>query len=115
MKADDLKGLPFHHSYRVIGDIFVPVMGLMLLFLVWIHYHRSTSDLAGLNALSVALPAVVVGLWYFKLRRVLVQLEAQFKDQLKERQLAAIWAGVWVMPFLGYLACMAALSFGHQH
>ena len=115
MEADDLKGLPFHHAYRVMGDIFVPVMGLMLLFLVWIYYHRSTSDLAGLNALSVVLLAVVVGLAYFKLRRVLVQLEAQLKDQLKEKQLAAIWVCVYLMPSLGYLACMAALSFGHQH
>ena len=115
MEADDLKGSPFHHAYRVMGDIFVPVMGLMLLFLVWIYYRRSTPDLAGLGALSVALPAVVVGLSYFKLRRVLVQLEAQLKDQLKEKQLAAIWVCVYSMPFFGYSACMAALIFGHQH
>jgi len=87
----------------------------MLLFLVWINYHRSTADLAGLGALSVALPAVVVGLSYFKLRRVLIQLEAQFKVQLKEKQLAAIWTCAYLMPILGYSACIAALSFGHQH
>jgi hypothetical protein len=114
MESHDLKGLPFHHSYRVMGDIFVPVMGLMLLSMVCIYYHRSTSDLAALNALSVVIPAVVAGASYFKLRRVLVQLEAQFKDQLKEQQLAAIWVGVCLMPFLGYVACIAALSFGHQ-
>jgi uncharacterized membrane protein YciS (DUF1049 family) len=115
MEADDLKGLPFHNSYRVMGQIFVPVMGLMLLSIVWIHYRRSTSDLAALNAFSVALPAVVVGLAYFKLRSVLVQIEAQFKDQLKEKQLAVIWNCVYVMPVLGYLACIAALTFAHQH
>ena len=103
MDADDLKGYPFHHFYRAIGDIFVPVMGLILLSIVWIYYHRFTSDLAGLNALSVALPAVAVGVSYFKLRRSLVQFEAQFKDQLKEKQLAAIWVCVCLMPVFGFL------------
>lgn len=107
---EDVKGLPFHHAYRVFGAIFVPLMGGMLLLLVWIYYRRSTSDFAGLNAISVALPAAAVGLAYFKARRVLLQLEAQ----LKEAQLAAIWACLNTITFLGYLVCMAAVSFGHQ-
>jgi hypothetical protein len=93
------------------GNIFVPAMGVMLLAALAMAYSRSSDDLAGLGFLAAASGVVVVGLCYFKFRRVLNQLDGQIKDAT----LATLCHCANSMAAFGYLACLMALLFGRHH
>jgi hypothetical protein len=106
MEPNDLKGLPFHHSYRVLGTIFVPMMLLMLLAIIGIDYRRSSAGLARLDLFAVAIQAVAAGVSYLRMRRVLMGLEVR----LKEQTLSALWLYAFTTAIAGLGACITALA-----
>lgn len=110
MGTPNVSRSPVHQPYRALGTVGVPLLGIMLLIIVWIDYHRSTYELAGLDALVVALSAVVIGISYFSTRRVLSRLE----DRLDRTMLSVLWRSADSMAIFGYAACTAALGFSHH-
>lgn len=107
MKLDEPKGLPYHNLHRGAGTILVPLFALLLISILALDYHRLRLEAVG--AVSVAGPALVVTLSYYKLRSLLIQLDGQ----LEEKTLSVLWLCANSLIVFGYSACIAVLSFLH--
>jgi hypothetical protein len=101
----DMKSLPYYHSYRVMGTMFVPSFAIILLSILGIDYHKSKVDRLG--ALAVAGNGLAVGIAFFKLRGILVRFTEQ---QIDRKTLGEIWAGVTLMACLALVACISAVG-----
>lgn len=102
------KHLPFSGFHRAFGNIFVPLMGGLLLATLALKYSRSSQDnLATSAALSIALGALVVAVSYVKFRRALERL----KGTVSEDNLAILNSCANAMVIFGYGACATAMVF----
>ena len=105
------KKLPFSGFHRMWGNIFVPLMGGILLTTLALKYSRSSQgNLATSAALSIAMGALVVAVSYVKLRRALERV----KGSISEDNLAILNGCANTMVIFGYGACTTAMVFlGH--
>ena len=102
------KNLPFSGFHRMVGNLFIPLMGCFLIATLALKYSRSSQDnLVTLLALSVAVSVLTVSIAYVKFRRVL----GRAQDSISENNLAALTGTANTMVIVGYLACMTAMIF----
>lgn len=105
---EKVKNLPFSGFHRMCGNIFVPLMGGLLIATLALQYSRSSrDDLATLTVLSVAAAVLAIAVSYLKFRRALERI----KGSICEENLATLTRTANTMVIFGYSACMTAMVF----
>jgi len=100
---------PYLGFYKRVGSIGVTALGVMLLFLIVIQFSHSTTGLGRLDLVVITLGAAVIGLWYYKLRGVLNQLDGKINDAV----LLYLCHAANAMACFGYLICIVCLGLHH--
>jgi hypothetical protein len=93
--------------YRISGNIGVPILGVMALMMVALQFWRATDGFQRFALVPVGLGIVVIGLSYYRVRRVLGQLDGEIDGVALARLLVASNS----MAMFGYGICI--LSLGH--
>ena len=109
MPLPPLKDLPFSGAYKMLGNIFVPIMGAMALATLAAQFWRGRTD--GLSVASIASGIAVIGVSYYAFRRAIGRLAAA----IDEKSLSNLLVAANSMAFFGYLTCITAVVFGRDH
>ena len=96
--------------HKATGNIFVPVIGTILLLIVALQYSRSTEGLSRLALVGITSGVAVIGLSYYKIRRGLNQLDGKISDTT----LSGLYLNSYLMACSGYLICSMALALVHH-
>jgi hypothetical protein len=97
--------------YRILGNIGVPILGIILLLIVALKFNRAPAGLDRLDVGAMAIFVLLIGLAYFNQRRQLNRLAGKIDD----RVLSGLCNTANSMATGGYLICIFALSLGHHH
>jgi uncharacterized membrane protein YidH (DUF202 family) len=97
------------HVHKAAGNIFVPVIGIILLLIVALQYSRSTEGLSRLALAAITTGVAVIGLSYYKIRRGLNQLDGRISDTT----LSSLYLASYLMAMFGYLICIMATLVHH--
>jgi len=97
--------------YRRIGNISVPVLGVMLLVIFSALYARSTSDFKLIFFLACSSEIIMIGVSYLLFRRVVRKLEDRVDDLL----LSKLCRCANSMASCGYAACVMTFIFASHH
>jgi len=95
--------------HKATGNIFVPVIGTILLLIVALQYSRSTEGLSRLALVGITSGVAVIGLSYYKIRGGLNQLDGKISD----RPLSGLYLASNMMAIFGYLICIMATLVHH--
>lgn len=93
------------HVHKAAGNIFVPVMGIILLLIVALQYLRSTEEVSRLTLAAITSGVAVIGFSYYKIRQGLSQLN----EKISDRTLSGLYLASNMMAMFGYLICIMAL------
>jgi hypothetical protein len=112
MELTQMKPGPPIGFYKILGNIGVPLLGGISLFIVALQCWRAADGFQCFLLAPVGLGIGVIGLSYYKHRRALSQLEGKIDDSV----LAGLYVTGTGMAFFGYLICEMALVFSvHRH
>ena len=103
----ETKNLPYSGMHRMFGNIFVPLMGLMVLTVVSLRYRRNPDELSALATLAVGCAIVGIAGSYVAFRRVLGRLD----PPIPEASRSSLTMLANNMVILAYLGCMFAMVF----
>ena len=95
--------------HKATGNIFVPVIGTILLLIVALQYSRSTEGLSRLALVGITSGVAVIGLSYFKIRRGLNQLDGKISDTT----LSGLYLASYMMAMSAFLICIMATLVHH--
>jgi hypothetical protein len=108
MLPTELRSLPYSGMYRALGNIFVPIVGAMLLFVIGLQFSRG-SDV--LTLASITGGVMLIGFSYYSFRRVLNRLGGK----IDEGALSKLLVAANLMAIFAYLICIFALDLGSHH
>jgi hypothetical protein len=112
MELTQMKPGPPIGFYRILGNLGVPLLGSISLFIVALQCWRATDGFQRFLLAPVGLGIAVIGLSYYHNRRGLKQLEGKVDDKV----LSGLYQTGNSMAFFGYLVCEMALIFSvHRH
>lgn len=112
MELTQAKNAPYSGFNKTMGSIVVPFFGVATLFIVALQFWRAADGFQRFGLVPVALGVITIGLWYYRHRRALNELEGKVDDEVLTRLHDAGNA----MAAFGYLACEMALIFSvHRH
>jgi hypothetical protein len=98
------------HFNKAAGNIFVPLMGIILLLIVALQYSRSTEGVSRLALAAITTGVAAIGLSYYQIRRGLNQLDGKISDTT----LSGLYLNSYLMASSGYLICSMALALVHH-
>ena len=98
------------HLHKGVGNIFVPLMGIILLLIVALQYSRSTEGVSRLALAAITTGVAVIGFSYYLIRRGLNQLDGKISDTT----LSGLYLNSYLMACSGYLICSMALALVHH-
>jgi hypothetical protein len=93
--------------YRILGNIAVPILGIIALMIVALQLWRTADGFQRFALVPVGLGIAVIGLAYYRIRRVLGQLDGEIDGVA----LAGLLVFSNAMAISGYVICI--LSLGH--
>lgn len=75
--SDAVKDPPYLGFYKRMGEIFVPLMGTMLLLIVALQFTRYADAVVRLALASIALGVAVIGVSFYRNRRGLAGMDGK--------------------------------------
>jgi hypothetical protein len=106
MEETEIKNLRWSGLQKRSGDIAVPSMGIMALFLVVLRFLRTNDDVVRMGLGSIALCVVGIATIYYKLTRDIGRL----RGKIDEKSLYAFYGSAAGSAQIAYLICVMALG-----
>jgi hypothetical protein len=98
------------HLHKSAGNIFVPLMGIILLLIIALQYSRSTEGVSRLALAAITTGVAAIGLSYYQIRLGLNQLDGKISDTT----LSGLYLKSYLMACFAYLICSVALGLVHH-